>query len=157
MVSLGDLPGGVTNSAGLAVSPDGSIVIGFGYPGTFDDPYTQEACRWTARSGLVGLGFPPGTRTSLAYGLSADGNRIVGDNKSGVAFLWEPGSGMRLLEGVLTNNFGIKLNGWKLTSARGISRDGSAIVGAGFNPQGQAEGWIVTGLGKTKPSKPHEN
>jgi hypothetical protein len=38
---------------------------------------------------------------------------------------------------------GIEIDGWKLTNAQAISSDGRTIVGTGFNPLGQTEGWIV--------------
>lgn len=146
MIGLGDFPGGVTNSNAYGVSPDGRFVVGYGCPGTFD-PYTHEAFRWTEQTGLEHLGFAPGTRNSAAYAVSADGNVIVGDNKSeqpSLALIWTPTGGMRLLQEVLTNDFKLALKGWQLTSARGVSHDGKTIVGSGVNPSGQTEGWFIT-------------
>jgi RNA polymerase sigma factor (sigma-70 family) len=146
MIGLGDFPGGVTNSNAYGISPDGRFIVGYGCPGTFD-PYTHEAFRWTEAGGLEHLGFAPGTRNSAAYGVSADGNVVVGDNKSErppTALIWTPQAGMRRLAEVLTNNYQLNLEGWQLTSARGISHDGRTIVGSGVNPSGQTEGWIVT-------------
>jgi len=146
MTDLGDFPGGVTNSNAHGVSPDGAIVVGYGCPGTFDD-YTHEAFRWTAGSGLVRLGIAPGLHNSAAYALSADGNVIVGDNKSertAHALIWDPEHGMRRLEHVLTHDYKLDLDGWRLTTARAISYDGRTIVGSGFNPDGKNEAWIVT-------------
>jgi len=146
LIGLGDFPGGATNSNGYGVSPDGRILVGYGCPGTFD-PYTHEAFRWTAAAGLVRLGFAPGLRNSAAYAVSADGNVIVGDNKSeriAHALVWDPAHGMRRIEHVLTNDYKLNLAGWKLTSARAVSHDGRTIVGSGINPDGRNEAWIVT-------------
>jgi probable HAF family extracellular repeat protein len=146
MVGLGDFPGGVTNSNAYGVSPDGRFIVGYGCPGTFD-PYTHEAFRWTEQGGLEHLGFAPGLRNSAAYAVSADGNVVVGDNKSerpAVALIWTPQRGMRRLQEVLTNDYKLNLDGWQLTSARGVSHDGKTIVGSGVNSSGQTEGWVVT-------------
>ena len=49
---------------------------------------------------------------------------------------------MRSLQGVLVDDFALDLTGWTLTSATGVSADGSTIVGEGMNPDGFNEGWI---------------
>jgi hypothetical protein len=61
------------------------------------------------------------------------------------AFLWDQAHGVRCLFDVLTTDYdlGSSLTGWRLTRATAISPDGQAIVGYGFNPNGQAEAWLV--------------
>ena len=54
MQGLGDLPGGIFDSRGFAVSSDGSIVVGRCYSGR------DEAFMWTASTGMAGLGDLPG-------------------------------------------------------------------------------------------------
>src|SRR5262245_39101254 len=49
--SLGDLPGGSFDSRANAVSADGSVVVGFGD----NAAGYQDAFRWTAAAGMVGL------------------------------------------------------------------------------------------------------
>src|SRR5262249_40649458 len=65
-----------------------------------------------------------------------------GCGSAGHAFIWDAQHGMRDLNDVLTG-LGVNLNGWVLTEARGLSADGTTIVGNGANPQGQFEGWIA--------------
>jgi hypothetical protein len=50
---------------------------------------------------------------------------------------------MRSLRDVLVDDYSLDLVGWQLSSARGISADGSTIVGYGINPSGQYEAWIA--------------
>jgi probable HAF family extracellular repeat protein len=57
---LGFLPGDSQSQAN-AVSADGSVVVGYSLTGTA----AHEACRWTETSGMVGLGFLPGTRSAM--------------------------------------------------------------------------------------------
>src|SRR5262249_3403546 len=55
MTGLGFLPGGINQSAAFGVNADGTVVVGrTTYPGAFTSP---RAFRWTAASGMVGLGF----------------------------------------------------------------------------------------------------
>jgi hypothetical protein len=44
---------------------------------------------------------------------------------------------------MLTDELRLDLTGWQLSGARGISADGTVIVGFGTNPGGQTEGWIA--------------
>jgi probable HAF family extracellular repeat protein len=146
MVGLGDLPGGDFVSNAQATSADGSVVVGFSKP----DP-RYEAFRWTADGGMVGLGYLPGGDRSMAYSVSADGSIVVGATTSTSApdplvwkaFMWDPVHGMRDVESVLTEDFGLDLTGWKLTEARDVSGDGTVIVGYGTNPSGDTEAWIA--------------
>ena len=58
--------------------------------------------------------------------------------------LWTSDLGMVDLNDYLPT-LGIDLTGWTLTGARGISADGTAIIGQGlFN--GSQRGWVVTGI-----------
>jgi hypothetical protein len=50
---------------------------------------------------------------------------------------------MRNLQDVLVDDNGLDLAGWSLASALGISDDGTAIVGYGHHPNGQAEAWLA--------------
>ena len=142
MVGLGDLPGGSFQSAAYGISSDGTVVVGRG-----ESASGMETMRWTSGSGMVGLGdLPGGSFQSLAFGCSSDGAIIVGrgDSASGSeAFVWDTANGMRRLKTVLTNDLGLDLTGWALLGARGISPDGTKIVGWGTNPSGDQEGWLA--------------
>lgn len=138
---LGELPGGAPASWATAISADGKVVVG-----TARVSSRQFAFRWTAQSGMVALGFAPGDHDSVAYAVTADGNKIVGDDPypmPGYALIWDPRHGMRHLEDALVEDYGLDLSNWRLTSARGITPDGTTIVGSGINPAGQSEAWIA--------------
>ena len=146
IVGLGYLPG-YTNSSALAVSGNGSVVVGSsGYQEYVGGPGNYQAFRWTAGSGMVGLGYLPGGTNSAATAASADGSIIVGTSSSasGVqAFRWTAGSGMVGLG---------YLPGDTNSVANGVSADGSVIVGTSFSASDdQAFRWTagfgMVGLG----------
>jgi probable HAF family extracellular repeat protein len=129
MVGLGDLPGGAFSSGAGGVSADGSVVAGRGRTQNFAGFERSEAFRWTASTGMVGLGvlsgFPPDT-DSEAYDISADASVIVGIswlNTGGEeAFRWTAQDGMVGL-GQIPGATG------RWSDAFGISPDGSVVVG----------------------------
>jgi probable HAF family extracellular repeat protein len=141
MVSLGALPGDGTGNVAMNISADGSVIVGqSGSP--------AEAFRWTEANGIVGLGVLPDNSESWAMDVSADGSVIVGGNYSqeihtGEAFIWDEIKGMRSLQDLLINEYGLDLTGWILKEATGISDDGLTIVGFGSNPDGHVMGWIA--------------
>jgi probable HAF family extracellular repeat protein len=108
-------------STARGISDDGSAVTGW---------FTQAdgknfAFRWTPSTGMQNLGTLPQHYTSEAYGISGDGNRVVGVSfyvGNWKAFLWTPQNGMRDLG---------RLSGAWSTRADAISGDGSVIVGTG--------------------------
>lgn len=145
MVPLGDFPGGNFNSVVYGISAYGNVLVGRGYSGA-TDLNTHEAFRWTTETGLVRLGFIPCNDWSIAHAASADGSVIVGDpesNRGDCAFIWDSQHGMRNLHEILVADYGLNLTGWQLSGAKGISGDGTVIVGFGTNPAGQTEGWIA--------------
>jgi hypothetical protein len=109
------------------------------------------AYRWTEADGYTTLGdLPGGDVWSRSLGVSADGSFIVGDSKTDrgdtewygdTAFVWDQEHGMRDLNQVLTDEYGLDLSGWWLEWAHDISGDGSVIVGKGVNPAGTDEAW----------------
>jgi probable HAF family extracellular repeat protein len=140
---LGDLPGGVFESAPRSVSSDGSTVVGHGIAAS-----GYEAFRWTSGTGMVGLGdLPGGSIFSIAQGVSSDGSVVVGHgySASGIeAFRWTIGTGMVGL--------GDLPGGSINSSAQGISSDGSVVVGRGYSASGiEAFRWTsgtgMVGLG----------
>lgn len=148
MVGLGLGPGG-RDSAANAVSADGSVIAG-----AVGVPDGVEAFRWTEQTGKVLLGdLPGGLHRSTATGISADGSIVVG--YSCVAsynpnscfdyrpFIWDAAHGMRDLQQVLINDFGLDLTGWTLYEAGAISGDGTTIVGGGRNPNFDTEAWLA--------------
>jgi probable HAF family extracellular repeat protein len=161
MVGLGDLPGGSFASGANGVSADGSVVVGSSRIfGTSGNAFGIEAFRWTQATGMVGLGdLPGGSFFSIATGVSGNGSVVVGignagNSSSGRAFIWNISQGMRNLQEVLTNDYGLNLTGWTLSEATAISADGLSIVGIGTNPDGDTEAWIARLDGQTNPPNP---
>ena len=136
MEGLGDLPGGGFMSFANAVSADGQTIVGQG-----SVPAGLQAFRWTSAEGMVDLG--PLTRSANA--VSANGNIIVGTgwfNGKRSAFIWDETNGVQELQAILASR-GLSLLGWSLERATGVSANGSVIVGAGVNPEGETEAWRV--------------
>src|SRR5262249_49770549 len=135
-VPLGDLPGGIFQSAAFAVSADGKVVVGSGTSAA-----GTEAFRWTATTGMVGLGdLPGGQFYSEAFGVSADGSVVVGGGTTASsgpnfeAFRWTAATGMvGLVE--LQGRAGLSVS----SLAQGVSADGSVVVGFGRLRRGVGE------------------
>nr|AQQ74884.1 hypothetical protein [uncultured bacterium] len=111
------------------VSPDGVAFVGDDFNGPF----------------IIINGTPVGSIKFVPSGVSAGGARVIGSNFAGSqALLWEASSGVRSIQEVLVNEFGLgaELLGWTLTHALGISDDGSVIVGRGIH-NGVTEGWVA--------------
>jgi probable HAF family extracellular repeat protein len=145
MVGLGDLPGGGRSSTAFAVSADGSVVVGTG-----ESASGTEAFRWTAATGMVGLGdLTAAPFTSRATVISSDGKTIYGSsagqgiNEQG--WVWTESSGMRTLDDVLINDFGLtqELQGWRLWRISDVADDGLVLLGRGRNPDGDPEDFVV--------------
>jgi probable HAF family extracellular repeat protein len=113
LVGLGHFPGG-NKSYAYAASQDGSVIVGASDSGTGD----LQAFRWTPSTGLVALGTLPGDSTSQAFDVASNGALVVG--KSGNrAMVWTAGDSMQPLPGTGSGS-----------TARGVSGDGTAIVGS---------------------------
>jgi probable HAF family extracellular repeat protein len=147
MVDLGTLPGDVVSEA-YSVSADGSVVVG--WSGS-DPTCCADAIRWTEAEGMISLGSLWGEdHYAYATDCSADGSIIVGgdyDNTTDTdaVFIWDEVNGMRNLKDVLISEYGLDLTGWTLMGMGNvhISADGLTIVGRGYNPDGNPEGWIA--------------
>jgi len=139
-------------------SSDGSVVVG-----GLDNYQTQlfEAYRWTQATGLSLLGTCLPNFHSRALAVSGDGSVVVGyvQNDEQKAFIWDQKHGMRLLQDVLEDDFGLDLSGWMLAEswaswkATGISQDGLTVVGVALNSQSQREAWraVLCKLGDFQP------
>jgi probable HAF family extracellular repeat protein len=141
-----------------AVNADGSVVVGrsSGYNRLFlptlPPPPKEsvrpgpEAFRWTQAGGMEGLGdLPGGDFYSEAYAVNADGSVVVGtsDSASGTeAFRWTEAGGMQSLAEWLAG-FGVDVSGWVLSEVRGISSDGTVMVGTGSNSSGSREAFLA--------------
>lgn len=115
------LPEGA-DSFGIAVSDDGSLMVGY------SEPPIMQAFWWTASAGHVRIGnfaeFPGAV--SMANGVSGDGKVVVGAGVTDnfMAFRWTKAGGMVPLG---------RLPGAALSEARATNIDGSIIVGSSGN------------------------
>jgi len=142
MTGLGLLEGAVFGTAEDA-SYDGSVIVGLNHFGP-----TREAYRWTAETGVVGLGDLYGQVIySDAYGVSADGSVAVGRGTNSSfdheAFRWTEETGMVGLGDLPGGSFD--------SGAFAVSGDGGVVVGWSQSEQGrEAFRWadgVMTGLG----------
>jgi uncharacterized membrane protein len=106
---------GVVFDTAYGVSGDGSVVVG-GNSGRW---------RWTAANGLEQLPF-------YAYAISADGAVVVGDDVGG-AVRWTSSAGTQVIAAD------------PYTSARGVSADGSTVVGGTYYGNRGAFRWTEAG------------
>lgn len=121
-------------SGATAASGNGSVIVGWsnGDHGAF---------RWTAATGMVGLGNLPGAEYgSSATSVSADGLTVVGNGPSAIgrqAFRWTAATGMVGLGDLPGGTFE--------STATGVSPNGSVIVGNGHDANGwQAFRWSAS-------------
>jgi probable HAF family extracellular repeat protein len=142
MVRLGFLPGGNFSDAN-GVNADGTVVVGHANDATG----ILQGFRWTAASGMVGLGFLPGGKQSFARGVNADGTVVVGSaieaSDQPQAFRWTRATRMQSVLTLLLAAKVVTMAGWRLTSANGVSADGTVIAGDGVDPLGLPQGWIA--------------
>jgi probable HAF family extracellular repeat protein len=124
-------------SSAQAVSADGKVVAGYSPTASMN----SEAYRWTAAGGLEPLGtLPGGSKSSDAFGISADGSVVVGTSDSpqgDQAYRWTQSTGM----------VGIgDLPGGEFSSGpAAVSANGNVIVGISDTAQGyEAFRWEQT-------------
>ena len=121
---------GCARSSLLDASYDGSVAAGFcGYNGS------RRAIIYRRATGTVQqLGLPPGYPEAFAWSISGDGSVVIGITFSSPdwdptgAFYWTESEGARVLS---------TLGGAKSWVFKGISVDGSVIVGASQNAAGE--------------------
>ena len=149
MVELGLLPRRKF-SAAWACSADGSVVVGQGWTqGNQSSLNYEQAFRWTASTGMVGLGeLPGGIFYSEADGVSPDGSIVVGGSGTAngtEAFIWDSANRMRRVADYLAEKGAIVPAGWTLRYANGVTVNNGVvtIAGWGINPDGSTEPWIA--------------
>jgi probable HAF family extracellular repeat protein len=152
MTSLGTLKQGSYSEA-WATNTNGSVVVG-----TSDSNSGDRAFRWTGNK-MTDLGTLPGQPNSYGLAVSGDGLKIVGycsDGSQEVPFpavhphhrsapssiQGIPGSGGAMVDlNTYLPTLGLNLTGWTLREARGISADGTTIVGWGWHNGSPEPGW----------------
>jgi uncharacterized membrane protein len=147
LIRLPTLGGGNFPSPALDLSADGSVVVGDSPSARLPNGF-REAFRWTEQGGIKGLGALPPPRSSSAYAVSADSLVIAGTWRSDAlierAFVWDEVHGVRDLENVLREEYGLtQLPLEWLGVARGISADRRTIIGDNFSVPNMQEAWVV--------------
>ena len=124
----------------LSVSDNGRFAVG---RATVLNGNGYEGFIWeNGQMTLLG-DLPGGRHFSVATDVSNDGI-VVGTSfrrQFNEAFYWTKDDGMRLLEDVLANDWGLsnELDGWRLDVVSKITGDGNVIIGWGTNPNGQIQ------------------
>ena len=113
-------------SDAVAVSADGSTVVGYAYDGPTRNIADSDAFR--VRDGELAILGP-----WLPRDVSADGSVVVGG--SGRAIVWVEGDVARYLDTL------VDAAGWRLERAVAVSADGTIVVGTGTAPDGRDTSW----------------
>jgi len=120
---LGGLPDAVVESNAVALSGDGSVVVGIA-ASTEQPDAGGEAFLWTKAGGMTRLDVP-GDVIEQATDISADGLTVTGLSREQGAVLWKS-TGVTPLDPLFDPN----LIGWEVPTA--ISADGKVAVGRGL-------------------------
>ena len=129
-----------SESIAVGISADGSVIVGEAR----DASGFWRAFRWTASTGMQDIGTLGGPE-SAAYAANHDGSLIVGTSlSSGLsdsndAFIWTAKTGIQSLRAVLQAQGVHSADGWvQVTTAAGISANGTVITGFGLSPRTKA-------------------
>lgn len=143
MQSMG-VPTGWSASSASAISRDGSVIVGSVHGGALPG---GGAFRWDEQALYEILPVLPTANGAKANAVNRDGTVIVGQAflpARPTAVMWTDALGVVDLNTHL-HALGVDLAGWTLTSATGISDDGSVLVGTGLF-EGQQRAWMVSNV-----------
>lgn len=138
---LEDLPGGRIDCSAHAITPDGSIIVGYG---SAEDATFATVWIGTLPRSLGDL--PGGEHQSRAFAASPDGAIIAGeatDADGPAAFIWTEGYGMQSLSTAIRMAGLMPPTGWKLQRVLGLSADGLTAVGEAVDELGELQGYVV--------------
>jgi probable HAF family extracellular repeat protein len=120
------------STSDVQASANGAVVIG-SYPGQTGG---RRAFRWTAATGMVGLGTLPGFRESWPRAMSADGTVVAGYSETRYAYYDEPCEGrihaFRWTAATGMEDLGV-LPGASCSWVTAVSADGKVVVGGSGN------------------------
>jgi len=148
---------GGSQSAANAVSSDGRVVVG----ASTNANGQKEAFRWTGSNAMQPLGSIKGYPLSDAFGVSRNGDVVVGESMGGshhygIAFRWTKSTGMQSIRKWAGSTAISVPSDWKLVRAVGVSSDGTVMSGDGVSPSGAIMPWIIRvnaiGTGMLVPS-----
>lgn len=129
LVGLGTADPGYPGTVARSISADGSAIVGLATPSD-SNSLDRRPFRWTTVNGNALLPLPPGATAGAAFGISADGQVVVGEVVvAGVkqGYRWSEATGPE----AITNAPGLNLAFFTGTDA-----DGSVAVGTGNLPSG---------------------
>ncbi|HXI56030.1 MAG TPA: hypothetical protein VNO55_08220 [Polyangia bacterium] len=139
LIRLGDLAGGPEFSEPLAMTADGSTVVGYGNTAVGQEPFL-----WSAETGkMIDLGIlpnaPPSGVQTVAHAISGDGKTVVGTGASyagTVIFRWTAATGMVSLTKVFQSAIGQSSYFFFWSPPLLVSADGTTVSGteAGSDP-----------------------
>lgn len=124
------------NAQARAQSQDGTVIVGAAIGSHYID-VVPVLWSWPAGS----ASYLGDVYRGRANAVTADGRVIVGEADDR-AFIWDPLNGLRPLQTVYAA-IGVDFQGWTLTRATGISRDGTVIAGNGIDPDGNGRAWVI--------------
>ena len=130
------------------VDGTGKVVVGRCNEVSPPRAFRHEAFQYGG-SRLVYLEPLPGYEYSEASRVTSDGTLVLGYSLSSAGFrstLWVNGQVIDFFASLAQR--GVNLAGWSNLEARGVSRDGKAIVGTGTF-EGSMRSWVVTGYEPT--------
>jgi hypothetical protein len=143
---LGYLPGGHRSGA-LALTSNGTKILGYSSTGDDPDGLTANLFLWSMSDGMIDLGIPqydPNGGSSGGAGLSADGQLIL-TGAGGYSFIRRADYPYYFnFKDILAQvDFGGAIDGWSSFTVSGISPDGNTVFGQAPNPNGRPEGFIM--------------
>jgi uncharacterized membrane protein len=148
-----------------AINDDGTIVAGRYYDQTMTSGYLEPFI-WTASQGVQILPTLPSYPGGHVYDMSADGGTLVGTSgvviEGRIATVWRPEWGVVEVTAKVEELGASVPDNFFPQVTRGVSRDGTIIVGWGVlvptEPGGQTEnrGFIVTLPDQVEPSCPED-
>lgn len=140
LVSLGNPPSGDPTSIAYEACGNGETVVGIANSGN------RLLFRWTEGEGMTDIGGLPDGTAGLALDCTPNGRAIVGEAVAPGprrAMIWGEYQGMRDLQQVLVSLGVQDAVSWSEMTARGISADGTVIVGNGRRADGRRESWMA--------------
>jgi probable HAF family extracellular repeat protein len=141
MVGLGAVIWGFPVQA-LAVSDDGGMVAGW-----MDAPWGEAGWYWTRDEGYVAIpDFDGSDWRTWIWDIDQTATHMFGygtDDDGDTALLWDRQNGIRKLQDVLAQDYGLTLPGWKLRGVEGITNDGRVMAGWATTPRAGAEGYVL--------------
>ncbi|MDH3216626.1 MAG: PEP-CTERM sorting domain-containing protein [Candidatus Krumholzibacteria bacterium] len=137
IVGLGDVPGGLFYAIPHGISEDGTTIVGQ----TRVSASMEEIFIWREGTGYI---LPDSAHGySVATSTTHDGSIVAAGGPTIGPVLWDDQNGFRNFADILTDDYGLDIDGWSAISIAAVSADGTTFAGEGINPDGNREGWFA--------------